>query len=239
MARFQELDWCRTPLGELVLRRRFDPITGQDVDEIKLNDEFLMSSQFTASEVALGRLALDRATGDELDVVVGGLGLGFTAVTVLESSAVRSLTVVDALGEIIDWHRRGLIASGAALVEDRRCELVQGDFFEMVRSADGLCPKEPGRRFHAIAVDIDHSPRHPLHEGNAWFYEVEGLRRLREHLRPGGVFALWSNDPPDEPYVELLRQCFAEVDVEVVRFPNPLQDREATNTVYLAVTAPE
>jgi hypothetical protein len=48
------------------------------------------------------------------------------------------------------------------------------------------------------------------------------------------VFALWSNDPPDPGFTDRLRDVFEDVSAEVVRFPNPLQDRDATNTVYLA-----
>jgi hypothetical protein len=83
-------------------------------------------------------------------------------------------------------------------------------------------------------VDIDHSPRHLLHPRHAGFYEPAGIRRLAEQLRPGGVFTLWSNDPPDEAYQAALADGFATVRADVVSFANPLQDRESTNTVYVA-----
>ncbi|RKT56143.1 spermidine synthase [Saccharothrix australiensis] len=231
-ARFEELDWRRTPLGELVLRRRWDPTFDREVHEIKLNDEFLMSSLFTTSEVALARLALDGLPAP-LDVVVGGLGLGYTARTALENPDVRSLLVVDALAEVIDWHRGGLLPGGAELAADPRCHLVHGDFFAMARST-GFDPATPDRRFHAIVVDIDHSPRHLLHPSNADFYEPDGVRRVAGRLHPDGVFALWSNEPPDDDYTATLAEHFAHARAEVVRFPNPLQGREATSTVYLA-----
>lgn len=234
-ARFEELDWRRTPLGELVLRRRWDATVGREVHEIKLGDEFLMSSMFTVSEVALARLALAGLRGP-LDVVVGGLGLGYTAREVLASAEVRSLLVVDALGEVIDWHRQGLLPGGRELADDPRCTLRHGDFFAMAR-ADGPDPTDPGRRFHAIVVDIDHSPRHLLHPGNADFYRPAGARRLADRLVPGGVFALWSNEPPDDAYAAVLAAHFADTRAEVVTFPNPLQDRDATSTVYVATTA--
>ncbi len=237
-ARFQELDWRPTPMGELVLRRRWDPLVDQEVYEIKLDDEFLMSSMFTVAEVELASLALAELTGSatdsELDVVVGGLGLGYTAQTVLENADVRSLAVVEALGEVIEWHTRGLIPAGPGLTADPRCALVHGDFFAMLRSPAGLDPAQPGRRFHAVVVDIDHSPRHLLHPGHADFYEPAGLRRVGDQLHPGGVFALWSNDPPDDEFVAVLEQVFTRVRAEVVSFDNPLQGRQSTNTVYLA-----
>jgi spermidine synthase len=237
-ARFQELDWRATPLGELVLRRRMDSTVDKEVYEVKLDDDFLMSSLFTVAEVEMARLALAGLPGTALDVIVGGLGLGYTARTVLENPNVHSLAVIEALDVVIEWHRRGLIPAGEQLASDPRCTLVHGDFFAMLRSPSGFDPAAAGRRFHAVIVDIDHSPRHLLHPGHADFYEPAGLRRLADRLHPGGVFALWSNDPPDEAFTAVLAQGFAEARAEIVSFDNPLQGREATNTVYLATAPP-
>ncbi len=236
-ARFEELDWRETPLGEISLRRRLDPVSGGTVYEVKLDEDFLMSSMFTVAEVEVARLGLAELTGEGFDVVVGGLGLGYTARTVLEDPRVASLVVVDALGAVIEWHADGLLPLGPGLTADPRCRLVHGDFFAMAASST-LDPVQPGKRFHAIVVDIDHSPRHLLNPGNAPFYEPDGVRGLAAQLHPGGVFTLWSNDPPDSDYEAVLAQAFVDVRSEVVSFPNPLQDREATNTVYIARTAP-
>lgn len=235
-ARFEELDWRQTPMGELILRRRWDLASGKEVHEIKLNDEFLMSSLFTAAEVAIGRLPFAGLVGADLDVAVGGLGLGYTATAVLENPNVRSLIVIDALNEVIEWHEQGLIPAGATLTSDARCTLVHGDFFAMIQSPSGLDRTAPERLFHAIIVDIDHSPRHLLHPSHAGFYEPSGLRRLAEQLHPGGVFALWSNDRPDDDFTMVLSQCFAEVEVEVVSFDDLSGEREVANSVYLAKT---
>ncbi|GAB3520557.1 spermidine synthase family protein [Arthrobacter monumenti] len=231
-ARFEELDWRRTRLGEISLRRRWDPTFDKDVFEVKLDDDFLMSSLFTVAEIELARLGLAEVAAADLDVVVGGLGLGYTAQTVLESDRVQSLLVVEALGEVVEWHQSGLIPLGKSLTADPRCRYVHGDFFAMAGSPSGLDPDNPHRRFHAIIVDIDHSPRHLLHPSHAPFYEPDGMRRLREHLHSGGVFALWSNDPPDDEYTTALGAVFDDVKATVVSFANPLQGRDATNTVY-------
>jgi len=235
-ARFEELDWRPTPMGELSLRRRLDPVSGEEIHEVKLDEDFLMSSLFVEAEIAISRIALDLLVGADLDVVVGGLGLGFTALAVLADPRVRSLIVVDALAEIIEWHERGLIPAGAQLVADPRCRLVHADFFAAV-AGPGLDPAEPERRFHAIVVDIDHSPSHLLHPSHGGFYTPAGLARLRAHLRPGGVFTLWSNDPPEEDFLARLNAEFPGASARVVSFANPLQDRLATNTVYVAVAA--
>jgi spermidine synthase len=232
--RFEEIDWRPTPMGDISLRRRREPALGVEVYEIKLDDDFLMSSLFTAGEVALARLGLADLAGTELDVVVGGLGLGYTAQAVLEDPRVRSLLVVEALAEVIAWHEQGLIALGAELTADRRCRLVHGDFFARAGTPGGLDPQAAPRRFDAVLIDIDHSPRHLLHPGHAPFYRPEGLSRLRGHLRPDGAFALWSNDPPDDAFISALAEVFADPAAHVVTFPNHLQGRDATNTVYVA-----
>src|SRR5882762_10257572 len=234
---FEELDFRPTPMGALSLRRRRRPMSDVDVYEIKLGDEFLMSSQFTAAEIELARLGLAALGRGNLDVVVGGLGLGYTARAVLENARVRSLMVVDALAEVIEWHAQGLLPLGKQLTGDPRCRLVHGDFFAMTQSAEGYDPQTPRRRFDALLVDIDHSPRKLLHPRHAALYEKEGLCRLAEHLQPGGVFALWSNDPPDETFKAALANVFATSDARVVTFDNPLQHRDASNTVYIGVKA--
>src|SRR5436190_16247379 len=71
---FEELDYRPTPIGAVSLRRRRELKLGVDVFEIKLGDEFLMSSLFTASEIALARLGLAELSEHGLDVVVGGAG---------------------------------------------------------------------------------------------------------------------------------------------------------------------
>jgi spermidine synthase len=235
---FEELDFRPTPMGALSLRRRRQLSTGIDVYEIKLGDEFLMSSLFTVAEIALARLGLATLQRADLDVVVGGLGLGYTAQAVLEDQRVRSLIVVDALAEVIEWHERELLPLGKLLTADARCRLVHGDFFAMLNSSTGFDPQTPGRRFDAVLVDIDHSPRNLLHPGHAALYQPDGLRRLAEHLHPGGVFALWSNDPPDENFKAALASVFATSQAHVVSFDNPLQDRDASNTVYIGINLP-
>jgi spermidine synthase len=230
---FEELDYRRTPLGALSLRRRTQLSLGIEVFEVKLDDEFLMSSLFTEGEIALADLALARLAAGPLDVVVGGLGLGYTARAALAHPKVGSLLVVEALPAVIDWHRRGLVPLGAQLSSDPRCRFLNADFFALARS-EGMDPANPGRRFDAILLDIDHSPRSVLHASHESFYDRSGLRLLAAHLHRDGVFGLWSNDPPDEEFRAELVRVFGTVEVHVVSFHNPLQNRDAANTVYLA-----
>ncbi len=190
-----------------------------------------MSSSFTAAEQELAIAALEGVSGNDLRVLVGGLGLGYTAREVLRDDRVSQMTVVDAIAPVISWHRRGLVPLGLEVSGDGRTSLFEGDFFDLVRQQTGPCAESA---WDAVIVDIDHSPRHTLAPGNEWLYTDAGTRALAALLDDRGVFALWSNDPPDEEYLRVLRGTFAHVSSRIVSFANPLQDGVATNTVYVA-----
>ncbi len=173
-ALFEELDYRATPIGALSLRRRRELRLGVDVFEIKLGEDFLMSSQFTASEIALARLGLGELSGRNLDVAVGGLGLGYTARAVLEHPQVGSLIVVEALEAVIDWHQQGLVPLGPELTGDARCRFVHGDFFALAKSDTGFDPDAPGRRFDAVLVDIDHFAGPSARSAERFFLSARG-----------------------------------------------------------------
>lgn len=225
-ARIEELDWQATRMGELTLRRRVDPATGEQIYEVKLGDEYLMSSLFTVAEEELATLGLAAASGDRLDVLVGGLGLGYTAVTALADDRVRSLAVIDALPAVIGWHERELLPVSPTLVRDARTSLVHDDFFAVVRSA-------PAREYDVILLDVDHSPRHTLDPSHAALYTGAGLTALAAHLREGGVFALWSDDPPDDEFMTALGAVFDGCRAHPVEFANRLTGGTSSNTVYV------
>jgi spermidine synthase len=197
-----------------------------------------MSSLFPEAEIQLANIGLAAIESDELDIVVGGLGLGYTAAAVLEDSRVRSLKVIDILQPVIDWHQNKMVPLGEGLVSDARCELVQGDFFELANSdIQGFDLDWPNQRVHGIFLDIDHSPEHWLAPHNEGFYSTAGLNKLGSKLLPGGVFGLWSNDPPSEDFTNLLQEVFTSAQSHIVRFPNPYTGGESSNTVYLGIKA--
>lgn len=241
MPAFEELDYRKTRLGELILRRReVLSLGGLEVYEVILGEAFLMSSLFTTVEIALADLGLAAHghEGRKIDVVVGGLGLGYTAQAALKDDAVKNLIVIDALAEVIEWHERGIVPLGNGLCADARCRFVHADFFEKARDvAAGFDPENPGHRFDVVLLDIDHTPSKLLDASHGAFYESEGLAALAAQLRPGGVFAMWSDDPPDEGFLESLKTVFPKVAFHIVSFHNPLQDRACASTVYVASKA--
>jgi spermidine synthase len=224
-----ELAYHQTPLGELTLRRRAEPrLENIDVFEVKLGEEFLMSSLFTESERQLAHLGLAGLAG-ELDVVVGGLGLGYTAAAALENKQVRSLLVIDLFQEVIDWHKTGLVPLGRGLNEDERCEMRRGNFFELA-----VTDFDAGRKFDAVLLDVDHSPKHYLDEKNGSFYGAAGLEKFRAQIKEGGAFALWSDDSVDEKFAAHLESIFGNATGHEIEFPNPYTNSTSANSVYVA-----
>jgi len=229
--RFSELDYQRTPLGELVLRRRLSSsVPDSVVFEVTLDGEMLMSSAVNASERALARLALDGTGERPCDVLVGGLGLGYTAATVLEYPSVRRLVVLELLAPVIAWHRNRLVPMAGILVDDARCSLIECDFFLHVGPGSTV-----GRELHdVILLDIDHSPESWLHSRHGDFYGVAGLRGLADRLRPDGVFGLWTATEPPAKFLELLNGVFRSVVSHEIPFFNPHLDEKDSNWVVIA-----
>lgn len=236
---FEEIDSQSSPLGQISLRKRRMPAFGdRDIYEVKLGEEFLMSSMFVEAEEALSTLGLAAVQGDDLSVVVGGLGLGYTAVAALKDERITELLVVDAIETVIGWHRDEQVPLGKILNADKRNRYVLGSFFDLATDlASGFDPTSAGKQFDAILLDIDHSPTEYLNSANACFYTTENLTLMAQQLKPGGVFAMWSQNLPEPQFEALLRTVFERVDSHVVSFYNPFQGGESTNSVYVCVKA--
>ncbi|NCF49388.1 MAG: spermidine synthase [Bacteroidetes bacterium] len=233
---FEELDYQQTPLGALILRRRRQLKLDKDVVEVILNDEHLMSDMFSASESALADIPLGMIAAPAPDILVGGLGLGYTAAAALAYPHVRSLTVIEYLSPVIQWHRRGLLPMGTALFDDQRCRIIEADFFAAAARSitEGFDPDRPGRKFDGIFLDIDHTPDFHLSPEHAAFDAPDGLAHLAGNLNPGGIFALWSNDRADDDFCARLTSVFTDASAHDVVFFNPLQEADTHQTVYIA-----
>jgi spermidine synthase len=225
---FQELDFCKTELGELLLRRR-RPISYPDiwVYEVKIDDRFLMSSLVHDSEDALANLALERLEGEDWRVLVGGLGLGHTAAAAMAWKQVQAIDVVEYMPEVIDWHTRDIVPLASTLRDDERCRIVQADCFEWVREGSG-------GSYDAVLIDIDDSPEHLLSPSHGSFYTEEGLAAARCSMKPGGVLAIWTAGDILPEFLDRMRRVFGKVVAEEVEFYNPLHHMDDLNTIYVA-----
>lgn len=235
---YEELDFRPTPIGDLMLRRRRMPQFGdEDIYEVKLAEDFLMTSLFHEAESQLAKLGLGALEHDPLDVVVGGLGLGYTAVAALEDQRVDSLVVVDYLEGVIEWHQTGLVPLGKTLMDDKRCRLVHADFFALSRDVTkSFDPQQPAKRHDAILLDIDHTPTNVLSQTNTHFYTEEGLGELAQHLKPGGVFAMWADGIPEDTFTDRLARVFASAESHTIEFDNPITGGSSKGAVYVART---
>jgi len=226
-----------SPLGLVCLRRRAiagDPATV--ATEITLDHQFLMSSANTASERALADRALALHAGAGLAVLVGGLGLGYTAHAVLASARVAKLEVVEYLAPVIGWLRAGRLPLSGALMRDARLTVVQGDVYARLDAEPDRERRDAPSAFppyDLILIDVDHSPEEPLGRESARFYSEPGLARARRHLAPGGMLGVWSYAESPR-FAEALGRVFAEVRVERVQFENRVFGEEETNVLFLA-----
>lgn len=181
------------PRGEVVLQRR----TGADgsVEELIVNGVFAMDSLDTSTERRLAD-----ATRSARRVLVGGLGLGYTAAEVLATdhatgaaSAVR-LDVVEIEECLIDWARAGLTPTLAAVATDPRVRLHAAD----VRAVLAGLPGGPQGPWDAIVLDVDNGPDFLIHAANDALYGEASLQTAYDRLAPGGTLAIWCQGPSAE-----------------------------------------
>lgn len=218
-----------TPLGLLCLRRReLLSRPGTIVTEITLNHEFLMSSYITSSERALARRALEMHAGSELRVLVGGLGLGYTAheALVVGGDRVAQVEVVEYLPQVIDWIEQDLVPLASELKADPRLTIVEGDVYDRLSQS-------PQHKYDLILIDVDHSPEEQLGNNNTDFYTEGGLQQAQRHLNDGGILGVWSY-AEHSPFATALRTVFSEILIDPITVWNDLVDEEQTDWLFFA-----
>jgi spermidine synthase len=177
-----EVSQARTPEGgAMVLRCR------DGVYEIRVNGWELMSNRAHRSEEAMAELAC-AGRGDGSNILIGGLGMGYTLRAALEHlPGDARVTVAELMPEIVDWNRGPLAPLAGRPLSDPRVALCQGDVGEVIAAADGT--------YDVILLDVDNGPQALSDRGNHRLYRPAGLAAARRALRPGGMLAVWSADP--------------------------------------------
>ena len=164
------------------------------------------------------------ASDRRLDVLVGGLGLGYSAAAALNSDDVGSVEVVEFLPQVIGWMNAGLVPLADQLNVEPRLKITQGDIY--ARLAESAGPL-----FDLIAIDVDHSPEDVLGGQSDGFYSLVGLEVAKTQLRPGGVLGVWSYDE-STPLLDKMRKVFSHVQVEQVTVMNDLINEEQTDWLF-------
>jgi spermidine synthase len=156
-----------------------------DADYVIRADGYeLMTSRMHSSEEAMMRLACPHPPEDA-SVLVGGLGMGYTAAAALAMLPVRaSVIVAELVPAVVEWNRGPLGPLANHPLDDPRTTMVVADVTRVIREASA--------RFDAILLDVDNGPTALTDRGNSWLYTGAGLAAIRSALRPGGGVAIWS-----------------------------------------------
>lgn len=188
--------------GELRLMRRGSEFS------MKLGAAELMNSRLSGSEEAMARLSLARIRGrPRPEILVGGLGMGFTLRALLaEAGPQTRITVAELVPAVVAWARGPMAELHAGSLDDPRVTVREEDVGLAIRS----------RIWDAILLDVDNGPEGMTRAGNDALYDVAGLGAARAALRPGGVLAVWSMGP-DRHFTERLRRTGFAVEEVVAR----------------------
>jgi spermidine synthase len=212
------LDRREGPYGEVVLRRHGESL------QIIANGCFLMDTSDGRSERLLVDAALTALDGRPApDVLIGGLGVGFSLAHAAADPRWGRITVVERERAVIEWHRDGPLSavSGPALA-DPRAKIVEADLLDYVN--------ETSDTFDALCLDIDNGPDWTVTEGNDGLYSPAGLAGCARVLRPGGVLAIWSAQPSPKFEGTLGNAGFQQVRTEEIPVARGVPD-----VVHLAV----
>jgi spermidine synthase len=192
------------PYGEVVLRRR-----GAHFEIIE-NGCFLMDTSDGRSERLLVDLALEALEGENLSVLIGGLGVGFSLARAAAQPRWGRVTVVERERAVVDWHRQGYLAPFSAhALEDPRVTVIESDLVTLVH--------DDPTRYDALCLDIDNGPDWTVTDSNGSLYSPAGLADCRARLTAGGVLAVWSAQP-SATFEEALRNA-GFVQVRTVTVP--------------------
>ncbi|QZY28527.1 spermidine synthase [Nocardioides coralli] len=223
---YVELARAESERGELVLRDRREA-DGASVLELRVNGIFVMDSAEVSSEQALAEAALARVAQPR-DVLVGGLGLGYTVHAVTADRRVERCTVVEVEEALVGWMRDGTVPHGPSVLADDRVRVVVAELGSAVAEA-----RDEG--FDLVLLDVDNGPHFLVHDGNARLYRTDFVRQTRRIIRPGGAMAVWSMDRAAD-VLDALESVFDEV--EAVPCPVRLQERDETYWLLVGTVAP-
>jgi spermidine synthase len=218
----QTIARATTDRGELVLRRRDDGHL-----ELRANGVFVMDTLEHTSERALAERALALTDVARVEVLVGGLGLGYTLAAVLTDGRVGRCVVAEIESDLVTWLRDGTVPHGPGLLADPRVEVEVGDVAEVLRSAE--------EEYDVVLLDVDNGPGYLVHDGNAGLYSAPLLEAARDALRPGGILVVWS--AAEAPDLELTMRGVLGDAVEE-RHAVPAHGRVGDYFLYLARRRP-
>ena len=221
MTEYVEVARVESERGEVVLRRRIEA-RAADALELRVNGVFVMDTRETTSEIELAAAALE-LVDDPRDVVVAGLGLGFTLQRVLADKRVEQVKVVEIEDALIGWMRDGTIPHGPGLLADKRVHIVNADIVMAVAEAMST--------YDLVLMDVDNGPGHLVHETNSVVYEDDFIANTKRIVNPGGALVVWSANPAPE-LARVMEDVFGNCSEH--RYDVLLQERPEQYLLYLS-----
>ena len=177
---------------------------------IMLGANELMNSRLSGSEEALGTLACAKlASCANPNVLIGGLGMGFTLRAVLaELGNDAKITIVELVPAVVAWAKGPMADHHGASLSDPRSNVVIDDVAALIRNY--------GAGYDAILLDVDNGPDGLTKGANDHLYSTDGLGRISRALRADGVLAIWSA-APDKAFTSRLSAAGFAVEEIAVR----------------------
>ena len=181
--------------GELVLLRRGDEL------QIVCDGAFVIAGSNEHSSRALVTAARPWLRAGPLDVLIGGLGMGYALDEALDLPGLRSVTVAEYEPLIVEWFATHMRERASRVERDARSRIVVADVHDLLHS---------GPRYDLIALDTDNGPQWLIRADNARLYEAGGVRLVAGAVRPDGVVVFWSPERYEE-FEARLRESFGRV----------------------------
>jgi len=211
-----------TPHGELQLQRWTETDEkGQPVYEVIFNGVFLMASYNELSEKALATLAIEPLASDtqDLRVLIGGLGIGYSLRAALDYESIQAVDVVEIEENIIKWAKAFFSELNGKSCSDSRVHVIQMHLGDYITQTD--------KTYDAIILDVDNGPTWLALENNQRLYEKPALCKFRALLRDGGVFTVWAAQKY-AAFQNTLEQVFGRTELITV----PDVDTQGRSTDY-------
>ncbi len=184
----------------------------------------LMNSRVYNSEKILSELGCAHlASTENAQVLVGGLGMGYTLASALKMvNASSEVTVAELIPEVVTWNKGPLGDCAKNPLKDPRTKVHIGDVKELLSSKQAT--------YDAILLDVDNGPEGLTHADNNWIYSIEGLGNIYKTLRAKGMLAIWSAGP-DYLFSVRLKKAGFSVDTRIVR---ARPGKGSRHTIFLA-----
>jgi spermidine synthase len=143
-------------------------------------------------ERSLAELAIAPWEGrNDVTVLVGGLGAGFTLRAILDRPEVARVDVVEVSSTVVDWHRKYFAAGSGHPADDPRVVVHNAELGEFLRSAKR-------ERWFVVLLDLDEWPEALSRPENVEHYHAEGLELYSQSMRGDGVLLIWTTRRDDE-----------------------------------------